>query len=312
MMAHPTAANSLYLFFFGMWGKTGINCFLMITGYFMCKSNITLRKFLKLMGQIYLYRLTLFFVLSLVGYETFSFGHFARLLLPVWGLNSNFTGCFIVFWLTIPFWNILVQNMTKRQHQMLLCLLLGVYTLLGSVPDFKISFNYVTWFGVIYLIASYIRLYPDSFFEGARKWGMYTFVSVALSLLLSYVIIARVGGKSFDYLVADSNKLFAVLVAVSSFLWFRNLKLAYSKTINMIGASTFGVLLIHAHSDAMRTWLWGDTIDCVGHYDMPLPGLVTYSIGSVLAIFLVCIVIDIIRINLLEEPLFRWYDGRGK
>lgn len=36
MMADPTAMNSIFLLLFGAWGKTGINCFLMITGYFMC------------------------------------------------------------------------------------------------------------------------------------------------------------------------------------------------------------------------------------------------------------------------------------
>ena len=29
-----------------MFGKTGINCFTLLTGYFMVKSNITLKKFL--------------------------------------------------------------------------------------------------------------------------------------------------------------------------------------------------------------------------------------------------------------------------
>ena len=37
--------NSVFLCLFGWGGKTGINCFVLITGYFMCKSNITLKKF---------------------------------------------------------------------------------------------------------------------------------------------------------------------------------------------------------------------------------------------------------------------------
>ena len=30
---------SLFLLVFGAWGKIGINCFVLITGYFMCKSK---------------------------------------------------------------------------------------------------------------------------------------------------------------------------------------------------------------------------------------------------------------------------------
>lgn len=29
-------SNDVYLWLFGMWGKVGINCFVLITGYFMC------------------------------------------------------------------------------------------------------------------------------------------------------------------------------------------------------------------------------------------------------------------------------------
>lgn len=56
LMNDNISANSIFLSLFGAWGKTGINCFLMITGYFMCTKKNTFRKFLKLMGQIYLYR----------------------------------------------------------------------------------------------------------------------------------------------------------------------------------------------------------------------------------------------------------------
>ena len=49
--ASPTSQNSMFLLLFGAWGKIGINCFVMITGYFMCKSIITAKKFAKLVGE---------------------------------------------------------------------------------------------------------------------------------------------------------------------------------------------------------------------------------------------------------------------
>lgn len=62
----------------------------------------------------------------------------------------------------------------------------------------------------------------------------------------------------------------------------------------------------------MRQWLWKDIIDCVGHFDLPLCHLVGYGIGVVLAVFFICIAIDIIRIKLFEEPLFKWYDKKSR
>lgn len=311
LLTDYTSSNSIFLSLFGAWGKTGINCFLMITGYFMCASKITTRKFVKLLGQIYLYKLVLFPIFLFMGYETLSLKRIVILLMPVWNFNHNFVSCFIVFWLTIPFLNILVKNMTKRQHEMLLLLLVGCYSILGSIPSFDISFNYITWFGVIYFIASYIRVYPLSIFERKAFWGWMTLLSVVLAMV-SICGIRLVFGRQVMlayFFMSDSNKILALAVAVCSFLWFKNMKFDYSKLINAFGAGTFGVLLIHANSNAMRNWLWKDTVDVVGHYySLSTVSLILYSIGTVLAIFLICNLIDQLRIATLEKWFFNWYD----
>ena len=311
LTTNPTGTNSMFLWLFGMWGKTGINCFLLITGYFMCKSQITIRKFLKLMLWIYLYRIVIYVVFLVFGYETISTIRIVKLLMPVWGFHSNFTSCFIGFWLTIPFWNILIRSMTSKQHLILIALLVGMYSILGSVPSFSITFNYITWFGVIYLIASYIRIYPSSCLENKVLWRMITIASITLSVL-SVIALLYIGRGHYDFFVCDSNKLFALVVAVSSFICIKNIHIPYSKTINVIGGSTFGVLLIHANSDAMRTWLWQDVVNCVGHYNMPLLQLMVFSLGVVLSVFFFCILIDRIRIKLIEEPFFKWYDKKPR
>lgn len=304
----PLSANSVFLWIFGAWGKTGINCFMMITGYFMCTSRITLRKFLKLLAQIYFYRLIIFAIFIGTGYESLSIMRLVKLLLPFWGLENAFISCFIVFFLTIPFWTILVQNITKRQHELLLILLLVCYTLFGSIPTFKVSFNYITWFGIIFLIASYIRFYPTRLFDRKSLWGWVTLVLVVISSL-SVVVLQKYLGANYFFL-SDCNKILAVGVAVSSFLWFKNIDIKYSRVINAFGAGTFGVLLIHANSDAMRTWLWKDTINAVSHYSLSLGHLMLFSVGVVLAVFIICNLIDQLRISTIEKWFFNWYDNK--
>lgn len=309
LLSDYSTLKSVYLTLFGAWGKTGINCFLMITGYFMCTSKITFRKFLKLMAQIYFFRWVLFIVFLISGYETVSVRRFVDLVMPFWGFSTGFTSCFIAFWLTIPFLSILVQNLHKRQHQLLILLALGLYTVFGSIPTFNITFNYITWFGIIFFVASYIRLHPHPIFERRQLWGWMTLLSFVLAmvsiLVWRYLFKGRYVGYEFVY---DSNKFFAVAVAVCSFLWFKNMNIRYNKVINAFGAGTFGVLLIHAGSSAMRTWLWEDTIDCIGHYSLPLGTLILYSVGTVLSIFIICNLIDQLRIATLEKWFFKWYD----
>ena len=314
LVTEPTSVNSLYLVLFGAWGKVGINCFLMITGYFMCTSTITFRKFLKLMLQIYLYKLLIFLILLVAGYENLSLLRIFYLIMPVRTFAvGDFVSCFIAFWLTIPFLNRLIHHLSEREHVILIILSLVLFTLLGSLPTFSVPVNYISWFGIIYFIASYYRLYPHPIFERRKFWGVMTLFVLFFSLVSVFVFHIFCGYKGLGYsyyFVRDSNKIFAVAFAVCSFLWFKNMNIQYSKVINAFGAGTFGVLLIHANSNAMRTWLWKDTIDCVGHYDMSLYSLLLYSTGVVLVIFVVCNLIDQLRIATLEKYFFKWYDRK--
>lgn len=94
----------------------------------------------------------------------------------------------------------------------------------------------------------------------------------------------------------------ALVTAVCSFMLFKNLKIKQSKVINLMGASTFGVLLIHANSDAMRQWLWKDILENVSWFESPY--LWVHATLSVLVIFILCVFIDQIRIRFIEKPFF--------
>lgn len=308
LMMDLTSGNSIFLTLFGAWGKTGINCFLMITGYYMCASQITLRKLVKLLAQILFYNIVIFLLFYAAGYECLSIKRMLKVIIPFWGFKDGFVSCFIIFYLTIPFWNILIKNMTKRQHQLLLILVFSSYTIFGSIPEFVIRFNYITWFGFIYLIASYIRVYPHMVFSKKNLWKLLTIINIILASL-SICILQRLSQNSY-FFVIDCNKLFAVSIAICSFLWFKNINLKYSKVINAFGAGTFGVLLIHANSNAMRTWLWIEKLDVIGHFSLPLERLILYSIAVVIAIFIICNLIDQLRMATVEKWLFCWYDEK--
>lgn len=79
----PMSFPSLFLLLFGCWGKIGINCFVLITGYFMCRSHITLRKFLKLFLEWMFYKIVIYFLFALFGYEVFSLKEVVKVLTPL-------------------------------------------------------------------------------------------------------------------------------------------------------------------------------------------------------------------------------------
>ena len=304
----PLSANSMFYALFGAWGKTGINCFVLITGYFMCKTEITLRKFLKLLLWVLTYAIIITGIFTISGYTPDGIFKMWCSAIPLQSITNGFSSCFIVFYLCVPFLNILIRNTSQKQHLWLILMLLFIYTLHGSIPSLKVSMNYVSWFVTLYFISAYLCLYPLKQDGNVKFWGWMTAISWGLSIVsiicLQYLQFKFTSsaqlGRSY-FLVSDSNSILALTNGITSFMWFKNLKIKNSKIINTIAASAFGVLLIHANSNTMRQWLWKDTIDCVGHYDAPYYWL--YATGCVLAIYTICTIIDIIRIKTIETPL---------
>ena len=302
------SGQDYFLLLFGWGGKTGINCFVLITGYFMCTSNITWKKLCKLLGEVYFYNIIIWCLFFFSGYETFSIKGILKVFFPFFTVADNFTGCFLLFYLLIPFLNKMIHTLTEKEHFLLMAWCLGVYVILPSFAKANVVLNYVTWFSVLYVIAAYIRLYPKNWFDSEKITGLMAGTSLLLSWtsVIVLAILSRMDGKEVGicyFFVADSNKVLALATGIGAFLFFKNLKIGYSKIINTIATSTFGVLLIHANSDTMRRWLWKDICNNVGVYQEG--NIILHGIISVAIIYMACTVIDIIRIHLIERPLLK-------
>ena len=65
-------------------------------------------------------------------------------------------------------------------------------------------------------------------------------------------------------------------------------------------------MLIHANSGIMKQWLWTGTLKVTSFYDSPY--LVLHAIAAVLGIYVICTVIDQIRIRTVEKWFMAWFD----
>ena len=306
MYEHPLSSNSVFLFLFGAWGKTGINCFMLITGYFMCKSNITLRKYVKLISEVLFYNIVISLLFLVFGIGSIK-DVFEGLLIVRNVDSSNFTACFLVFYLFIPFLNILLHNINQKQHQYLIVLLTFLYVFLETVPKFSVVMNYVSWFSFLYIVAAYVRNYPIK----NRKWGLWTifFIVTAIASVITCLFLGDKLDKQVAYrFVSDSNTFLAFAIGFCSFMFFKELKIKQSNAINIIGGSTFGVLLIHTNSDTMRKWLWEIILNVKGAYSLPFGNLILFSVISVFGVFAVCLIIDLARQRIIEKKILNWIE----
>lgn len=306
------SGNMIFLQIWGMWGKVAINAFVMITGYFMCTSKVTVKRFLKMYLEVLFYRYALYIVFLLMGRESLSIGRLFNLVfLTLRGVNGGFTSSFLFFYLFIPFYNLLLEKLDKRKLGILIGLLLLMQTITATFFINRDVFNFVMWYMTIYFIAAYFRLYPSEKTENNRFCISMLVGCVGISILGIFAgdfIGNRIGMTGWYYLVNDSNKIMALLVGVFAFLVFKNLKIKYLPVINTVSSATFGVLLIHAGSDAMRQFLWKDLLHVSDMYFDTLSLLILKTVTFTIIIYVVCTAIDLVRIRLIEKPIFKRLD----
>lgn len=221
--------NMVFLQLWGMWGKTAINVFILITGYFMSTLNFSWKRFIRIYLQVKFYKITIFIILAIVGYQAVTAEEVYKAICEnVFTANAGFIGSFLMFYLFIPFYNILIKSLNQKQFQILIGTLVFMFTITSTFFFNKFIFHEVGWYMTIYFVAAYIRFYP-SWWTESKKAATYVLCGTVLLSWLSVLTVDAVGNKvgfsSYYWMVSDSNKLFALIVGVATFLLFKNLRI---------------------------------------------------------------------------------------
>ena len=178
-----------------------------------------------------------------------------------------------------------------------------------------------------FLIETYYRETVETEFG---YWPMFFFM-IASSAIILFILLSKHVSNKLRYLVIASILLYLIslpilaytkqwsvinefrrpdcglclILAISLFLIFKNMKPRYNKAVNWISASVLSVYIIH-DSNVLRKYLWNDVVHANDILSAPLIEYLTVLIVSAIVIFFVCIAIDKVRIYLIFKPLGKW------
>lgn len=269
----------------------GVNCFILISGWFGIR--------VKWKGFLNLFLCCSFFgVISYIFHiindgDAIGSSLLKWAFLPLSGSKWWFVNCYLILYLSAPLINLALKQISQKEY----LLILGLFTLnnvyFGNIMQAEF-FNQNGYSAAqmvyVYLIGGYLRRYVSKTQIRDRRWMLLTiyFVCSALWLVLKYL---RLEHGIDPYFGTGYNNLFNLAGAICFFLYFSSFHFN-SRIVNYIACSSFSVYLLQESIYFGRGWLY------------PKVGLIYESLGlgSQIVFMLLLSVSFYILVFFIDQP----------
>ncbi len=272
-------------------GKIGVNCFMMITGYYCIFGTFRASKITKLVARVWFYSWGIGIILYSTGLGIRSVENLVKTVFPVCSGAFWFITIYLIVYILSPYINKAIQDIDREKYKLLLVFLFVTGSVIPSFVKPGWEFSNIGWLIFMYLIGGYFRRFPDVWENCKLKPILFFSVSYVLLMYLTLWWDDKVEVVVYNQVLAQKHTVLIVICSVALFVLFKNINLGHSRVINRIAASTFGVYLIHENpvlNDLLWTnWLKVNTYFGSGNFGW-------YAFGSIMLVYLACTIIDMI------------------
>ena len=274
-------------------GAIGNCIFMLISGYFLCGTEFKLKKVKSLYIKLFVYSATMGVLAYLLKVKVFGGGysqyltsnyqqffvtrdikHLIKSFIPFISMQNWYITLYIIFYCLSPFCNKLVLGMSKKEH----LLLIGILVTLNGIFPNLLCFDYVRYsnslalFFTYFFIGVYIKKYEPEVLKKQTLLILLTlvfFVFLLLSRNIIYVFgiacpVIRNNQTRILSLFEGMDRIFTFCLVIAVFSIFRNINIGSNKIINFISASTLSIYLIHENPN-VKYYIWNDIFHC---YDL--------------------------------------------
>lgn len=293
--------------------SVGVNCFVLITGYFLSIRTIELNKkglvksykrLVPLWIQVIMYSAGIYIILCLIPLTKTSFNvlDFTHLLFPMMNGSYWFFTAYALLCIVSPFLNRLILHLEKNEYKVLLIVLLICFSVIPTINVFGDKFGTnsgfsIIWFVVLYLIAGYLRKFSIK----PRRY-LLMFFAICLGVFLFY-LIREYGNQGYFFsfinsLVKPYNSVLICSASVCLFLSFEKSSIMNNndnagRIISYIASLTFGVYLFH-ECPGFKDVLWNSII-CFENYSNNEFICIVVLFIAVLSIYAIGLLIESMR-----------------
>lgn len=272
-VAQDMSSKNLILWLIEAFCIVTMNCYVLISGYFLIDVEWKAKRVIDLLLQVLFYSILVPAGLLLTGIlklSEISIYDVVHCVLPIGSECYWFMSAYFVVYLLAPILVKGIKALDKKQYQMILGMLLFLYVAEKTVVPLPFATDHYGydfgWFIILFLVAAYIRLYGISFLEKKRnawiihiacclliwagslicvqltKWtGLPTFVDYYTDILFTHNhIVCFLGSLSLFYICKNGS--------------FGRADSLFAKMIYAMAPASLGVYLLHEHPLVRYRW----------------------------------------------------------
>ncbi len=296
--------NKFIIYFLSMGGKLGVNIFILITGYFMCKSRYKFSKAIKLYLTTFIY--SALFLIPVYIQNNFALPSpvVKGALMPITYNVYRFISAYLGLYILIPFLN---KFIISKKRQILNCTVIILYIacfIMGKSTDNNLfRIEHILWFIFMYCLGAIIRL--EDFHNIFKNRTLINMLSAITFICTIFYIMIISLNSNFDLRFMTPfikiNSLTMIIFALFFFHFFKNTGIKENKIINYMSSSVLGVYLFHDNPIFTRHFLWSNLFNITNFAHSRYFGF--YVIFCIATTFILGIIIDKITTKIFQKPI---------
>ena len=302
---------------FWMFGELGVNCFMLITGYFMIKGHFNLRKLILMWVQIETYNILVMMIAYRIGVMHWEGAKaFILQLLPIWQGKWWFMTAYTIIYILSPFMQQFAKSISKHDYIKFLAVCLMLWSVIPTVlgvfrndTEGVLYYTRAVWLMIVWFTGGYLRLYGYQCIGPIKSWEKVFLIT--LMLIFSSILLIKHFNSFFAWLGTTEaaylwrpNTTPMYVLSVSLFCMFLNMKLPYRKTINRAASTTLGVYLLH--DSVLAGYIWGGIFKNSTYAYSPF--LIVHITFATITIFLIGGMVDLTRQYMEKQAIEKWLD----
>ncbi|MCQ2519000.1 MAG: acyltransferase [Lachnospiraceae bacterium] len=316
LLGNPASlsANNLFAWFFECASITGLNMFMLVSGYLLCKADFKAARLIEIVGQVLFYSVGILLLLLIAG-RRYSIYEYVKCIFPIRDNEYWFCSVYVVLYLLLPLISAGINHMSREQLGKTIITLIVFESVFKSVLPIRLledksGYNLV-WFLTLFLIGSYIRLYGiDRLKKPLRAYLIH--IAFVLMMFAEQFVLANIYDKTghFESIVGVSieyNHIFALgscVALFATFLYMPEIKGHIAKLVGYIAPFSFGVYLFHEQT--LIRYEWPKWLGVEKLSNKPFWIFVPGYLGTVIFVYALGSLVDFIR-NLLFKMIKRLF-----